>query len=248
MKHTLKCALLGALAMGLSACSSGDRQEFFHKLDVRVTEQGGQSYIQMSTTFELGNVSLAQVQVAVKDPVTQQPVGNVSFEQLPNTRGQLLLNINASLLAHADATLGTTLPNGRDVPVALNLEPGESFGVPFMEASRIYLGGSLKGTVFAGVAFGIKGLDQVMDRLNTSANVFFTFRPSDKILGSGGIYASPNPSENGVAIFAKYDRNGGMYDLEIDETLDNDFYKLDRKTQNGILDFFYGTPRTIEIY
>lgn len=247
MNQWLKCAVMGAIALTLSACSGG-RQQFFDNLDVRVYEQGGQSYIQMTTVFELGNVSLTQVDVAVKDPATQQPVGNVNFEQLPSTQGQLILNVNASLLAHADATLGTSLPNGRAIPLALDLEPGESFGVPFLEASRVYLGGSLKGTIFAGVALGIKGLDQVMHRLNTAANVFFSFRPTDNLLGVGGIYGSPNPNENGVAVFAKYTRDGGMWSEETDEMLDNDFYKLDRETQKGIMDFFYGQPRTIEIY
>lgn len=249
MKHTLQCAFLGAMTLALSACSGG-RQEFFNNLDLRVLEQNNQSFIQMTTQFELGNVSLTQATFTVKDPATQQEVGTVSFEQLPTTQGQLILNVNASLLAHADASLGTSLPNGRSIPLALNLEPGESFGVPVGENSRIYLGGSLKSTIFAGVAFGIKGLDQVMHRLNTAANVFFSYRPTDNLLGVGGIYGSPNATENGVAVFAKYTREGGIWEeaYEVDESQDNDFYRLDKNTQKDVIDFFYGKPRTIEVY
>lgn len=247
MKQTMKVALLGVAALALSACTGG-RQEFFHNLDLRVTQQSNQSFIQMSTQFELGNVSLTQATFTVKDPTTQVDVGTVSFEQLPNTQGQLLLNVNASLLLHARADLGTSLPNGRSIPLALDLEPGQALGVPVMQYSRVYLGGSLQNELFAGVAFGIKGLDQVMHRLNTAANVFFSYRPTDTLLGVGGIYGSPNANENGVAVFAKYRRAGGLWEEAYDYPEDNEFYQLDKNTRNGILDFFYGTPKTIEVH
>lgn len=245
-RHSLNVLVLTGLMVVLSACSGGGRS-FMKNLDIRVSAQGNESFVTLASEFELGNVSLDAATYTIKDPKTQQQVGKIDFGQTQAGLGAITMEVNASLLVHADPDLGLTLPNGRPLPLALSIERGDSFGVPVNEHSRVYLGGSLQTTIFAGVAFAIKGLDQVMDQLSNPANVFYTFRPNDKIMGAGGIYGSPMPNQNGVAIFGAFSKNGGMLDLEIDENEFNEFNEIDSGTQGKIINFFYGEPRKLEV-
>jgi hypothetical protein len=243
---SIKALMLGSLGLLLSACSGGNGT-FMKNLDLRVSAQGNESFVTLSSQFELGNVSLDAATYTIKDPKTQQQVGKIDFGQTTGGMGAITMEVNASLLVHADPDLGLTLPNGRPLPLALSIERGDSFGVPVNEHSRVYLGGSLQTTIFAGVAIAIKGLDQVMDQLSNPANVFYNFRPNDKIMGAGGIYGSPVAHQNGVAIFGAYSKNGGMFEIDFNEFDNNDFNRLDSKTQGKIIDFFYGEPRKLEV-
>ncbi|MBS1959237.1 MAG: hypothetical protein JST80_07200 [Bdellovibrionales bacterium] len=246
MKTFSKFAFTCVLAISLSACSGG--QKFFDTANMVVSTHGtNDSYVDLSATFEMGNVSLTEATFNVVDPNNHNNVGSVSFQQLPSGKGTVSLSVNMTTLVHADPDLGLALPNGNALPLSLNIERGDSMGIPVGDYSRVYLGGSLQTTLFAGLAIAIEGLDQVMDRLSTGANIFFMFRPNDNLMAVGGIYASPNPHQNGVAVFGKYSRSGGMLDEEIDESLDNDFYRLDHETQNRLMNFMYGEPKTIQL-
>jgi hypothetical protein len=93
-------------------------------------------------------------------------------------------------------------------------------------------------------------MDQVMDRLQTPANVFFMINPTGSLLGVGGIYGSPNANQNGVAIFGKYTANPTLELTAqgVGQNADYDYDRLDRKTQNRILKFFYGKKRTLRFH
>jgi hypothetical protein len=247
MNHNLRLSLVLALSIVVSACS-GNGQSFFKNLDIKVSERNNESYVTFTSKFELGNVSLDAATYTIKDPHNgNQPAGKIDFSQDAQGFGLIDMEVNATLLVHADPDLGLSLPNGRPLPLSLSIERGDSFGVPVGEHSRVYLGGSLQTTIFAGVALAVKGLDQVMDQLSNPANVFFLFRPTNTIMGAGGIYGSPNPNQNGVALFGKYSKAGGMLDLEIDEDQDNEFYEMNNETQNKLIDFFYGEPKKLQV-
>lgn len=252
MKSIKSIANLGLCALvvvSLSACGGKD-SKFLQSVNVSVTERDQKSFVQLSSTFDLGNVSLAEMAVSVIDPKTQQEAGTINFYNLANGQGKITLDVNASLLLHADADLGLTLPNGRAIPVALNAKHGDVMGIQVLEHSRIYLGGDLKTQVYAGVALGIKGLDQVMSQIQAPANVFFMVNPSAQLMGVGGIYGSPNADQNGVAVFGKYTANPTpqLTSQSVNTSSDYEFDQLNRKTQKRIMNYFYGKKRVLNFH
>ena len=247
MKSITTRIALGVLMLGLSACKNpSPNYKFFENLDVKVTTVGTDSFISLVSVFDLGNVSLAEIGANILDPQTKNIVGTVDFSTLPNGQAQITLSVNAALIDHADATLGQTLPNGNTIPLILGATPGTILAVPFMTNSRVYLGGDLKKAVYAGVAVGINGLDQVMNQLSTPANLFLSANFGANILAVGGIYGSSVPAQNGIAVFGKYTANAAdLMPINLDTRKDFQGEKLNIKTQRKMSKFFYGKPRIV---
>jgi len=236
-----------AFTASLSACNAPTPTSFLNSMDLAVTQSNGESYITLTSTFTLGNVSLASVEIPVQDPKTMQNVGTIAFSQLPNGQGQISLNVNASVIANADATLGTTLPNGNGVPLVLGTQYGDMLGIPVLSNSRVYVGGDLKHTIYAGVAFGIPGLDQVMAKLGTPVNIFFTANFGTNIVGVGGVYGSSTANENGIAVFGEYTANAVAQIKNLTDAQDQQLDHVSPKIQKKLLNFFFGAPRKIQL-
>jgi len=246
-KQTLAMGLLAfSFTAGLSACKTGTTATtFLNAMDLSVTQSNNQSYINLTATLNLGNVSLQGIQVNVQDPKTKQDVGTLSFSQLSNGQNQIALNVNASVIANADATLGSTLPNGNAVPLVLGT--GNMLGIPVLSNSIIYLGGDLKQSIYAGVALGIPGLDQVMSDIGLPLNIFFSGNFGTNLLGVAGLYTSSTVAQNGIAVFGEYNANAASLMQNIDTNKDQQIDQLSPKTKHDLVDFFLGAPRQIKL-
>ncbi len=245
-KGILLTLFIAVLGLGAGGCNSPTPQKFFENLDLKVTTVGTESFLSLVSVIDLGNVSLAELGVDVLDPKTKASVGKVDFSMLPNGQAQITLSVNAALIDHADATLGSTLPNGNPVPLALGATPGTMLAVPLLTNSRVYVGGDLKKAVYAGVAVGISGLDQVMNQLDTPANLFLMANFGTNILAVGGIYGSTIKDQNGIAVFGKYTANKDLL-MPNGDTSAEDYQveKLSRKTLRKMNRFFYGRPKLV---
>lgn len=253
MKYFLSNAFaLSLIAVSLTACKgSSSDTSFLNNADIGLVTVGDQTTVKMSSTFNLGNVSLAEIAVPVIDPKTEKSVGTVTFSQIPGGLGKVTLDINTSLMSNGSADLGLVLPNGRAVPTILGAsQRGDLFGVNVLQKSRVYIGGDLKTGVTAGVAFVIPALDSVMDQLPTAANIFFLGNYGN-VTGMGGIFGSATPEESGIAVFAKYtppatNKAAFAEQKQIHDVSDFEMEKLDRKTKRRLNRFFYGKHRSIE--
>jgi hypothetical protein len=247
----LKLVLALCISFSLSACNGGSTSsQFLKNVSLQVTQQGTDAFLKLTSSFDLGNVSLAEMSIQIIDPRTQVERGAVNFSQLPNGQGQITVEANASLMANADVALGQILPNGKPLPLVLGAPTGEMLGVKILDHSTVYLGGNTNTAAYAGVALGIKGFDQVMNQLQTPANIFFMGNFSNSVLGVGGIYGSNNPGESGIAIFGKYTKTAAKNgQLSADEVAaDFEIQKLNRATLYRLHKFFHGKKRMLEIY
>lgn len=250
-KSALSLSAFSMSALMLTACSGGSTSsQFLKNVSLAVSTQNNDSYLNLTSTFDLGgNVSLAEMDVTIVDPANQIPRGNVHFSQLPNGQGQITVGVNATLIAHADQALGQVLPNGKPLPLALGAHAGDVLGVKILEHSTVYLGGDTKTTAYAGVALGIVGFDQVMNQLQTAANVFFMGNFSNNVLGVGGIYGSSTPNESGIAIFGKYTANAAKNTpvSALDQNTDYEIEKLNARTLYRLQKFF-SKKRTLQFH
>ena len=238
---------LTVVALTLTACGGNSTSnEFLKSVNLSVSTQNNDSYLKLTSTFDLGsNVSLAEMSVSIIDPKTQQQRGTVQFAQLPNGQGQISVDVNASLAANADAALGQVLPNGKPIPLALGAHTGEVLGVKILDHSTVYLGGDTKTSAYAGVALGITGFDDVMSQLSTAANVFFMGNFTPNVLGVGGIYGSNVKNESGIAIFGKYTAGKSVNVQQLDLNADYEVQKLNRATMRRLMNFFYGKKKHV---
>lgn len=200
MKTGISSALFVVAAVALQGCG---KTNILNTLDVKVTEQNQDQYITLSAKLKLGNAIFDQLQIPVRDPRTGLEVGQLGLSTGTDGLATVSLGVNASVMLHADPSLGSTLPNGREVPVSLGAAPGELLAFPILNYSRVYIGGDLKSQAFIGVALAVKQLDGIASIGGTAANVFFGQQFSPTIYGLAGLYGSPNANQSGIAVFGR---------------------------------------------
>jgi hypothetical protein len=248
---------LGGIALGLTACNSSGAVDFLKTMSISVDQQAGAEYLTMTSTFDLGNVSLAEMTVDIVDPTTKAPEGNIQFTQLANGQSQIALSANTSLITDGSAALGAVMPNGNPVPAVLGATPGQMLGIPVLNNSTLYIGGNTNSTAWIGVALSITGFDEVMSSISTSLNLFFVYSATPNILGVGGIYGSQTPDESGVAIFGKYTAptpapaaNAVAAKSLVAAAPANDYAieKLNNYNLNKLAKYFYGKKRVLTVH
>ncbi len=257
--NSLKSVLAVSLALGLAVVSSGCNSpttalKFFETMDMSVTTTSGQSFINLSSTFDLGNVSLAELSFDILDPKSKAVAGVVNFSTLPNGQAKITLSASTALIDHGDITSGMTLPNNAAIPALLGVQTNTLVGIPFANNSMVYVGGDLKTAVFAGVAVGISALGQVMSQLQVPANIFLSDTFSPTLLAVGGIYSSNIANQNGIAVFGKYTPPASMQMAAAPgedspvvthvRKLQMDHYS--KKNLRNLRKFFYGKPKVVQ--
>ena len=242
---------------GMSACTS-PTTSFLTNLTLSVAPIGTDEYFNLTSTFDLGNVSLAEATIGIKNPSTGDEAGQISFTQLANGQSQITLSANTNLISQSSAALGATLPNGNPIPAVLGASAGEVLGIQIAQNSVLYMGGSTSSTAYVGVALGIAGFDSVMNSLSTSLNLFF-MGTWNNVLGVGGIYGSTTvANESGIAIFGKYTApvaSPSIRALEVAKAaaakpaVANDYSieKLNDYNANKLMKFFYGKKRKLQV-
>lgn len=205
MKTGIRLVLSMLVCSGLSACA---KSKILNTLEVKVTEQAQQQYVSLSAKLNLGNAVLDQLQIPVRDPRTGLEVGSLGLDTAADGLQQVSLNLNASVMLHADPALGARLPNGRELPVTLGAAAGEVLGFPILQHSRVYIGGDLRQRAYIGIALAIKALDGVANLAGAPANIFFGMQVSPALYGVAGLYGSPSANESGIAVFGRLQLQG----------------------------------------
>ena len=183
----------------LTACS---KKNLFGSLDLGITRSGSETVLRLASTVNLGNMSLASLEIPITAPGSNLRLGTVSLGAAPDGTQQIAIDLNATAFLHADPIAGSALPNGRALPSAINAGPGGTLlALPILNSSRVYLGGDLKTRVILGVALTLPALDPVTANLPVGANAFFKHSFSSLISGVAGVFSSPQARQSGIAVF-----------------------------------------------
>lgn len=247
LNKAMNASLALVACFALSACGNNDGNKFLQNVGVAIENHGFDTYVNLSSEVRLGNVSLSELSVPVKNPKTGVHMGDISFSQLPSGNGKITLSVNSSLFVDADPELALVLPNGKPVPAILGWKAGEVSAVDVLKNSRVYIGGDTQEKIHIGFALGIKGLDNVMGDIGSPANLFYS-KEFGKVFASGGIYASPDAGGNGIAVFANYTPSSVSIQTIEASGSDYEVNKLNNKTLRKMNKFFYGKPRKLEIH
>ena len=201
--HINQFACIALLPLLLSACGNVP-QTFLNSLTINTSTQNNDTYVNLSATVSLGSTTLASLSIPIQDPKSGVVLGQVSLSTNASQQEQITLSVNETALVHGDSSLGSTMPNGQPLPLALGAATGSVLGIPILQKSRIYIGGDLKSKIIVGVAFAIQALDGVTSGMGIPANVFFSNQFGTQVFGLAGLFTSPNVGENGIAVFGTY--------------------------------------------
>ena len=237
----------------MSACGGKTGSQFINSVALSVSQQGADSYLNLVTSVNLGNATVAGVSTTLTDPVTLAPIGTFTLSQLAVGQSQIALSVNTNVIPHADANLGQLLPNGNPLPFSLAATAGAVLSFPLLQNSRVYVGGSTAGTLIAGVALTIDGFDQVISNTGVAANVFFLDAVNANLSGIGGIYSSPAAAMSGIAVFGKYVPSAVQMAQEQNDEVAKakdvaDLNHIDNATKQRLMDYFYGDEKEITVY
>jgi hypothetical protein len=188
---------LAVVAQTLSACSGS---QFLKSMDLSVTEQNSNSFINLSTEVAMGNISLAQATITIQDPNDPtKELGSIGMDTAADGNQTFTLSLDATTILKGDPTLGSTLPNGRALPTAVG---GTMLGLPVLNDSRVYVGGDLKSTILVGFALTISAFDSL--GVIGNSNIFFADAFNTSLSGVAGIFSGTTAGTSGLAVFAKY--------------------------------------------
>ena len=186
--------------MTLSACSL-NQNIAIKGVDMHSFDQGKTSFVDLETIVSLGNLKLPNSNISIKNP-EEQEIGEVSVQHLDDGTSRVALRVNYEEMMKVEPTIGKTLPNGSDLSTILgNKTP--LIGINILKNSRVYVGGNINGTLYAGVALNLPAFDHILSQMPMPLNQFRPVWFSKEVMGNTGIFSSPQKGQNGIAIFAK---------------------------------------------
>ncbi|MBU6154522.1 MAG: hypothetical protein KGP28_09500 [Bdellovibrionales bacterium] len=190
------------LSLSTAACSPKDTIKL-KGVDLGTHQSQGRTFVDLEAIVLMGRLHFPNLEVPIYHPGSMQNLGSVLLQPLDDGSNRLFVSVDYEAATSLDPTLGSTLPNGRELPRALNLGSVKMVGIPILEASRIYVGGNLKANLAVGVALGVPALDSVTQSIPIPLNLFFSYPFSPEVSGVAGLYSSPLRGRNGVGVFAK---------------------------------------------
>jgi hypothetical protein len=186
----------------LSACGKkGDLQ--VTAVDISTTQVEQRTYLNFEALVKIGNLKFPNVEVPILNPATMTSFGQMALLSQADGTNKMMVSIDFETATRLNPVLGNSLPNGREIPISLGAQNTALVGIPILQNSRIYVGGDLRGTVFLGAAVAIPAFDNIMNQVSIPLNIFTAFPFSPTVTGVAGIFTSPSPGQNGLALFVK---------------------------------------------
>ncbi|MBS1960266.1 MAG: hypothetical protein JST80_12385 [Bdellovibrionales bacterium] len=216
VKQTKSLFILASIVM-LSACGK-DGKLNLKNVDLSTKVVSGQTYLNLDAQIVIGNLKFPNVEVPILNPKTMQSFGQMALANQGDGTNKLYLSIDFEQASRLDPNLGFMLPNGRELPLSLGASNTALIGIPILQKSRLYVGGDLHGDLYFGVAIVITAFDNVMNQVDIPLNIFTGFPFSNSVTGVAGLFTSPMPAQNGLALFVKKAANGTTQTLTANET------------------------------
>ena len=196
--------LLGiGMLLSLSACSQNGAVSL-KNVDLSTSQVGAETYVNMEAIIAMGSLKFPTVEVPVFNPTNMQSLGQLSLQNLPDGTNRLAISIDYNAATHLDPTLGNTLPNQRELPLALGIDSSTTMiGIPILDHSRIYIGGDLNKNIYIGAAIAVSSFDGLLSQIPFPLNIFYGFPFSNQVSGYAGLFTGTQAGQNGLGIFVK---------------------------------------------
>ncbi len=222
----MKSVFYSLFLIYLSACNLNQNLTI-RGVDLHTHEENHSSYVDLETIISMGNLKLPNSVTAIKN-TEQEKLGEVTIQHLEDGTSRIAISVNFDEAIKSENSLGKTLPNGREIPTSLENESALT-GIQIFENSRLYIGGSLKENLYAGISLNIPALDHIFASLSNPLNLLMNFPFSNEVFGIAGIYSSSQNGQNGLAIFAKKSQSIHLEPPSLDP-LPTEIKKLDQIT------------------
>lgn len=202
LQNRFKVALALFLPLALSACGKkGDLQ--ITAVDMSTTQIEQRTYLNFEAVVKIGKLRFPNVEVPILNPATMTSFGQLGLLRQADGTNKMMVSIDFETATRLNPALGYGLPNGREIPLVLGAQDATLVGIPVLERSRIYVGGDLSKEVFLGAAISIPAFDNIMNQVSIPLNIFTAFPFSPTVTGVAGLFTSPGPGQNGLALFVK---------------------------------------------
>lgn len=192
----------------MSACGKkGDLQ--ITAVDMSTSQIEQRTYLNFEALVKIGKLKFPNVEVPILNPATMTSFGQLALLRQADGTNKMMVSIDFETATRLNPVLGYSLPNGREIPLSLGAQNATLIGIPILENSRIYVGGDLRGEMFLGAAIAIPAFDNIMNQVSIPLNIFTAFPFSANVTGVAGIFTSPGPGQNGLALFVKKSAQNG---------------------------------------
>lgn len=243
-----RCLAIAALTLNLAVSACGDRAKEdlnVSKIEMNTSRLDNLTYLNMSAEVKVGKMKFPELEVPIINPQTLKSFGQLALTRTPEGVNKIFVSVDLFASTRLDPTLGFSLPNQREIPLALGATDVALIGIPILRHSRVYIGGDIRKDLFLGAAIVIPALDPILNQVQIPLNAFLSFPLGTKVLGVGGLFTSPMPDQNGLAVFIKRSANGVASSVmashasatsfrSVDGTVtaatDNELYQMDTKT------------------
>lgn len=156
-------------------------------------------YVTLSSTLELGNVSLPSLSIPLVILKTGVEIGTLSMQTGIGGKNTFAFSLNLSAVTHLNGAV-SKLPNGGLLPL---IGTNKTIEIPLKHNISIYLSFG-DGIAAFGIAVPFKTLDALGAQIGTSA-LFPVFNIKN-VFGAAGIYTSKTAGKNGFGLFADLSR------------------------------------------
>jgi hypothetical protein len=202
MKFNLLLSCTAAL-VSLTACSQNGSVSL-KGVDLSTSAVGSETYVNMEAIISMGSLKFPEMEIPVLNPKDRTVLGSMALSSLADGTNRLSVSIDYSAATQLDPTLGTSLPNGRELPLLLGVPAGTSIvGIPILTNSRIYIGGNSNSTLYVGAAIAISAFDSALSSVSLPLNIFFGYPFSTQTQGYAGLFTGPTAGTNGIGVFVK---------------------------------------------
>ena len=205
-KNSVKAVLLAIPFFLISACGGKGKLELT-AVDVSTSQVNQKTYLNFVANVKIGKLRFPNIEVPILNPATMTSFGQLALARLSDGTNKLYVSVDFETASHLDPSLGYSLPNGREIPLILGSQNTALIGIPVLQNSRIYVGGDIKKDLFIGAAISIPAFDNILNQVAIPLNIFTGFPFSPTVTGVAGLFTSPGPGQNGLALFVKKSAN-----------------------------------------
>lgn len=195
MNIFMRICVLVVLTATLVSCGKSSTQ-FMKDIKVQTSTQNDDVYLSLEAKLNFGNMQVPQVSFPINNPKTGQNLGALDMGPLAGGQNYLKISANLSELTPLQAS-GGELPNGNSLPL---IASNQVVGINIGGSANIKLYVSFVDGAYAiGVAVPIKAFDGIGG--SVGATSIFPIFNIGGVVGSAGLFTSPNKGQNGFGVF-----------------------------------------------
>jgi len=198
MRFVLPSALI-LLAVTGPGCGKKGFGGLVSGAQFQAVEENGELYGDLKVLLNTGTLLFPSFDLPILNPrVPGSQIGAIGLRDALGLGTELNIRVHLNEIAGVDSLDGSTLPNGRLIPVAL---PGgvSPHSVLIQGNTRLYFAFA-EGTAFLGTAIVIPEFDRLAGYVG-GLDVFLPFQGEGGVRGAAGLFSSTLPGQSGLAVF-----------------------------------------------